>query len=52
VDVHAGVIVDVEATAAHRIEETEATKAMIDRVEERFGIKPSHLIADWRSRHH
>ena len=46
VDVHAGVIVDVEATAAHRIEETEATKAMIDRVEERFGIKPSHLIGD------
>jgi transposase len=46
VDVHAGVIVDVEATAAHRIEETEATKVMIDRVEERFGIKPSHLIGD------
>lgn len=46
VDVHAGVIVDVEATAAHRIEETEATKAMLDRVEYRFGIKPSHLIAD------
>jgi transposase len=46
VDVHAGVIVDVEATAAHRIEETEATKTMIDRVEERLGIKPSHLIGD------
>jgi len=46
VDVHAGVIVDVEATAAHRIEETEATKTMIDRVEDRLGIKPSHLIAD------
>lgn len=46
VDVHAGVIVDVEATAAHRSEETEATKTMIERVEERFGIKPSHLIGD------
>ena len=46
VDVHAGVIVDVEATSAHRTEETEATKAMIDRVEERFGIKPAHLIGD------
>jgi transposase len=46
VDVHAGVIVDVEATAAHRTEETEATKTMIDRVEERLGIKPSHLIGD------
>jgi len=46
VDVHAGVIVDVEATAAHRTEETEATKIMIDRVEDRLGIKPSRLIAD------
>jgi transposase len=46
VDVHAGVIVDVEATAAHRAEETEATKTMIDRVEDRLGIKPSRLIAD------
>jgi hypothetical protein len=46
VDVHAGVIVDVEATAAHRTEETEATKAMVDRVAERFGIKPAHLIGD------
>ena len=46
VDVHAGVIVDVEATAAHRIEETEATKAMIERVEDRLGIKPSRLIGD------
>ena len=46
VDVHAGVIVDVEATAAHRTEETEAPKTMIDRVEDRFGIKPSHLIGD------
>jgi hypothetical protein len=46
VDVHAGVIVDVEATAAYRIEETEATKTMVERVEDRFGIKPKHLIGD------
>src|SRR5208283_2330477 len=46
VDVHAGVIVDVEATSAHRTEETDATKTMIERVEERLGIKPSHLIGD------
>ena len=32
VDVHAGVIVDVKATSAHRTEENEATKMMIDRV--------------------
>jgi len=31
IDVHAGVIVDVEATAAHRTEETNATKTMVDR---------------------
>jgi|SRR5579862_6350134 len=46
VDVHAGVIMDVEATAAHRIEETEATKTMLERVEDRLGIKPAYLIGD------
>ena len=46
VDVHAGVIVDVEATPAYRIEETEATKTMVERVEDRFGIKPKRLIGD------
>jgi len=46
VDVHAGVIVDVEATAAHRTEETDATRTMIDRVEERFELKPKRLIGD------
>jgi transposase len=46
IDVHAGVIVDVEATAAHRIEENDATKTMIDRVEERFDMKPKRLIGD------
>jgi len=46
VDVRAGVIVDVEATSAHRIKEVAATRTMIDRVEERFGMKPAHLIGD------
>jgi transposase len=46
IDIHAGVIVDVEATAAHRTEENDATKAMIDRVEERFDLKPKRLIGD------
>ena len=46
IDVHAGVILDVEATAAHRTEETNATKTMIDRVEERFDLKPRRLIGD------
>ena len=39
VDVECGVIVDVEATAAHCTEETEATKTMIKRVEERHDLK-------------
>ena len=46
VDVRAGVIVDVEATSAHRTQEVNATRTMIDRVEERFGIKPEYLIGD------
>jgi transposase len=46
VDIESGVIVDVEATAAHRIEETDATKTMIDRVEKRHHIKPQRLIGD------
>jgi len=46
VDVRYGVIVDVEATSAHRIQEVEATRIMIERVEDRFGIKPKRLIGD------
>ena len=46
IDVRSGVIVDVEATAAHRTEETEATKVMIERVAERHEITPQRLIGD------
>jgi transposase len=46
VDVRYGVIVDVEATSAHRTREVEATRTMIERVEDRFGIKPKRLIGD------
>jgi transposase len=46
VDIHAGVIVDVEATSAHRTEENDATQKMIERVEERFDLKPQRLIGD------
>jgi IS5 family transposase len=46
VDVQSGVIVDVEATAAHRTEEAEATKVMIERVAERHEITPQRLIGD------
>jgi len=46
IDVKAGVIVDVEATPAHRTDEVNATRTMVDRVEERFELKPAHLIGD------
>lgn len=46
VDVKAGIVLDVEATAAHRTQEVDATKKMIERVEERFDVKPKHLIGD------
>ena len=46
VDVDAGIIVDVEATPAFRTDEVNATRTMIDRVEERFEMKPTRLIGD------
>lgn len=46
IDTKAGVIVDVEATPAYRTDEVNATRTMVDRVEERFDIKPMHLIGD------
>ena len=46
IDIAAGIVVDVEATAAHKLEEINATKTMIERVEERFDIKPERLIGD------
>lgn len=46
IDTAHGVILDVEATPAHRTAEVESTKVMVDRVEERFELKPERLIAD------
>jgi len=46
VDVQASVIVDVEVTSAHRNQEVDATRTMIERVEERFALKPKQLIGD------
>jgi hypothetical protein len=46
VDVDAGIIVDVEATPALRTDEVNATRTMIDRVQERFDLKPNRLIGD------
>jgi len=41
-----GIIVDVEATPAFRTDEVNATRTMIERVEERFEMKPTRLIGD------
>jgi hypothetical protein len=46
IDVKHAVIVDVAATPAHRTAETEATQKMIDRVEDRLGVRPKRLIGD------
>jgi transposase len=46
IDLDAGIIVDVEATPAHRSMEVESTKTMIDRVEKSFGLKPDRLVGD------
>jgi transposase len=46
IDLDAGIIVDVEATPAHRTMEVESTKTMIERVEQRFGLKPDRLVGD------
>ncbi len=37
---------DVEATPAHRTQEVESTKTMVDRVEQRFDMKPDRLVGD------
>ena len=42
----AGIILDVEATPAHRTSQVNSTKTMIDRVEARFELPPEHLDAD------
>jgi hypothetical protein len=46
IDLKAGVIVDVEASAVSKHAQVETTKAMIDRVEEKFAIKPRRLVGD------
>ena len=46
IDTEHAVIMDVEATTAHRTAEVEVTKTMIDRVEARFDLKPRRLIGD------
>jgi transposase len=46
VDTDHGIIMDVEPSTANRTQEAVSTKTMINRVEDRFGIKPKRLIGD------
>ncbi len=46
IDIKNAVIVDVEATPARTSDEVAATQTMLDRTEERFGLKPKRLAAD------
>ena len=46
IDLKAGIIVDVEASAVNRTAEVEATRLMIERVEDRFDMKPQRLVGD------
>ena len=46
IDIENAVIVDVEATPARTYDEVRATKTMIERTEQRLGLKPERLLAD------
>lgn len=46
IDTKAGIVLDVEATPAYRIAETDALKTMVDRVEEHRAMKPDYIIGD------
>ena len=46
IDTKAGIIMDVEATPAHRTDEANSTRTMVERVEDQLAIKPKHLIGD------
>jgi transposase len=46
IDLDAGIIVDVEASSVNKAAEANAARTMIDRVEERFDMKPTRLVGD------
>jgi len=46
IDMEEAVILDVEATPTRISKEVDATETMIERVEERFALKPTHVAGD------
>lgn len=46
IDLQAGIIVDVEPSAVNKSAEVEATKTMLERVEDKYDMKPDRLVGD------
>ena len=46
IDMENAVIVDVEATPTRISKKVEATRTMIERTQDRFGLKPDHIAGD------
>ena len=46
IDLDAGIIVDVEASSVSKTAESNATKIMVDRFEDKYDIKPKRLVGD------
>jgi hypothetical protein len=46
IDLQAGIIVDVEPSAVNKTAEVEATKTMLERVEDKYAMKPDRLVGD------
>jgi len=46
IDMENAVILDVEATPTRISKEVEVTRTMIERTEDRFGLKPDHIAGD------
>jgi hypothetical protein len=46
IDIENNIIMDVEPTPSIRTAEVDSTRTMLDRVEERFHVKPNRLIGD------
>lgn len=46
IDLHAGIIVDVDATPANRSQEVESIRTMMDRIERRRDLKSHRFVGD------
>lgn len=51
VEVQAAIAAALEAAVVHTAKELDATKKMIERVEEDFAAIPNHLIGAWLTAH-